>query len=237
MNKSPGININIFKFAKEGILTNNPILIQVLGTCPALATSTTVVNGVGMGFSAMAVLIFSNLLISLLRKFIPKDIRIASYIVVISGFVSMLEMFLKAYIPSLDKSLGVFIPLIVVNCIILARAEAFASKNGVVRSVLDGFFMGLGFTAALFLLSSMREIIGSGTFMGNPVFPAEFAAKMIIMPPGAFIFLGILIALFKAIALVINKNSGKKVKKNKKNKTAEKDMPESEPEKAEGVEN
>lgn len=200
----------IMKFAKEGFLTNNPILIQVLGTCPTLATSTTVSNGVGMGLSATVVLVFSNLLISLLRKIIPKQIRIASYIVVISGFVTMLEMFLKAYIPSLDKSLGLFIPLIVVNCIILARAEAFASKNDAVSSVLDGVFMGLGFTLALFLLSTIREITGSGTFLGNPVFPAEFAAKMIVSPPGAFISLGILIAVFKTITAIIEKQTNLK---------------------------
>jgi len=215
MNKASDTNsnrISLAKFIKEGILTNNPILIQVLGTCPTLATSTTVKNGVGMGLSATAVLIFSNLLISLLRKIIPKQVRIASYIVVISGFVTMLEMLLKAYIPALDKSLGLFIPLIVVNCIILARAEAFASKNGPVSSLLDGLFMGLGFTAALFLLSSMREILGSGTFMGNPVFPPEYAAKVIVSPPGAFIFLGVLIAVFKAITAVVNRISEKKEK-------------------------
>jgi len=213
MNKANEINkINILQFLKEGILTNNPILIQVLGTCPTLATTTTVTNGIGMGLSASAVLIFSNLLISLLRKLIPKQIRIVSYIVVISGFVTMVEMILKAYFPALDKSLGLFIPLIVVNCIILARAEAYASKNGPVRSVLDGIFMGLGFTVALFILGSIREIFGAGTFMGNQVFPPEYAAKMIVSPPGAFIFLGILIAVFKAIALGINKISDKKEK-------------------------
>jgi len=223
MNKASDTNTNrisLGKFIKEGILTNNPILIQVLGTCPTLATSTTVINGIGMGLSATAVLIFSNLLISLLRKIIPKQIRIASYIVVISGFVTMLEMLLKAYIPALDKSLGLFIPLIVVNCIILARAEAFASKNGPVSSVLDGLFMGLGFTLALFLLSAIREVLGSGTFMGNEVFPAEYAAKIIVSPPGAFIFLGILIAVFKAATAAVNRISDKREKRkaNKANK-------------------
>ena len=213
MNKQKNANkINLANFIKEGILTNNPILIQVLGTCPTLATSTTVTNGIGMGLSAAAVLIFSNLLISLLRKFIPKQIRIVSYIVVISGFVTMAEMILKAYIPALDKSLGLFIPLIVVNCIILARAEAYASKNGPVSSVLDGIFMGLGFTVALFILGTIREVFGSGTFMGTEVFPPEYAAKMIVSPPGAFICLGILIAVFKAITAVINRISDKKEK-------------------------
>jgi len=199
----------IAKFAKDGILTNNPILIQVLGTCPTLATTTTVINGIGMGLSAAAVLIFSNLLISLLRKFIPKQIRIASYVVVISGFVTIVEMLLKAYIPALDKSLGLFIPLIVVNCIILARAEAFASQNDPVSSALDGLFMGLGFAVALFLLASIREILGAGTFMGLELFPVEYAAKMLVSPPGAFISLGILIAIFKTITAIIDKKPKK----------------------------
>ena len=206
-NKPAGVNIS--KLAKDGILTNNPILIQVLGTCPTLATTTTVINSIGMGISAAAVLIFSNLLISLLRKFIPKQIRIASYIVVIAGFVTIVEMILKAWFHSLDKSLGVFIPLIVVNCIILARAESFASKNDPVSSVLDGIFMGIGFTAALFLLGTIREIIGAGTFMGKEVFPSEFAVKMLVSPPGAFISLGILIAAFKTVIAVIEKKAKK----------------------------
>ena len=202
MNKAANANnINILKGAKEGLLTNNPILIQVLGTCPTLATTTTVINGIGMGLSAAAVLIFSNLLISLLRKFIPRQIRIASYIVVIAGFVSIIEMLLKAYIPALDKSLGLFIPLIVVNCLILARAEAFASKNDAISSLFDGLFMGLGFTLALFLLSAIREILGAGTFWGIRIFPQEYAIKMIGMPAGAFVSLGILIAAFKSILL------------------------------------
>ena len=211
MNNKPS-GINIAKFAKEGILTNNPILIQVLGTCPTLATSTTVINGIGMGISAAAVLIFSNLLISLLRKFIPKQIRIASYVVVIAGFVTIVEMLLKAYIPALDKSLGVFIPLIVVNCIILARAEAYASQNDPLSSVLDGVFMGLGFTVALFLLGTIREILGSGTFMGMELFPVEFAVKMLVSPPGAFISLGVLIAAFKTITSIIERKTKKEIK-------------------------
>lgn len=198
---------NIAKFARDGILKNNPILIQVLGTCPTLATTTTVINGIGMGLSVTAVLIFSNLLISLMRKFIPRQIRIVSYVVVISGFVTIVEMLLKAYIPALDKSLGLFIPLIVVNCIILARAESFASKSDPASSVLDGLFMGLGYAFALFLLASMREILGAGTFMGLELFPAEFAVKMIVSPPGAFISLGILIAIFKTVTAVIDRKA------------------------------
>jgi len=192
--------IDILKLFKEGVITHNPILMQVLGTCPTLATTTSVVNGVGMGVSTGAVLIFSNLLISLLRKFIPKQIRIASYVVIISGFVTALEMLLKAYIPALNKSLGLFIPLIVVNCIIFARAESFASKNDPISSLLDGFFVGLGFTVGLFLLAAIREIIGAGTFAGIQVMPDAYSpAAIFILPAGAFICFGCLIAAFKQI--------------------------------------
>jgi len=201
--------VSISKIAKSGFLTKNPILIQLLGTCPTLATTTSVINGLGMGIATALVLTFSNFIISLLRKFISKQIRIVSYITVISGFVTMLEILFKAYIPALDKSLGIFIPLIVVNCIILARAETFASKNNPVSSVLDGLFMGLGFAVALFLLSTIREIIGAGTFMGLKVFPVEYAVKMLVSPPGAFICLGILIAAYKAVTSVINKKPKK----------------------------
>lgn len=201
---------NISNLAKEGLLTRNPILVQVLGVCPALATTTSAINGIGMGLSTATVLIFSNLLISLLRKFIPKQVRIASYIVVIAGFVTLIEMILKAYISALDKALGLFIPLIVVNCLILARAESYASKNNPVNAVLDGVFMGLGFAAALFLLATIREIIGAGTFMGIEVFPAEFAVKMIVLPAGAFISLGILIAAFKTVITTIDKKKKRK---------------------------
>lgn len=205
---------DIAKLAKEGILTNNPIFIQVLGLCATLAVTTSVQNGLGMGVSVTAVLVFSNLLISLFRKIIPRQIRIASYVVVIAGFSTAAEMLLKAYIPSLSKSLGLFVPLIVVNCIVLARAEAFASKNGPVSSLLDGFFMGTGFTLALFLLSMIREITGSGTFFGIHIFPPEFAAGMFVSPPGAFISLGILIASFKKATAF----AAKKMKKAKEEK-------------------
>lgn len=189
----------------DGLFAQNPILIQVLGTCPTLATSTSVINGIGMGLSATAVLIFSNLFISLLRKIIPKQVRIAAYIVIISGFVTALEMLLKAYIPSLDKSLGLFIPLIVVNCIILARAEAFASKNDAVSSMFDGLFMGLGFTLALFLLSTVREIISAGTFAGIQVMPQAYTPALIFgMPAGAFITLGMVIAAFKKVVSAVS---------------------------------
>jgi electron transport complex protein RnfE len=204
---------NIKKFAQEGILTSNPLFMQVLGMCPALATTTSAVNGLGMGLSTGLVLTFSNLLISLLRKLIPKQVRLASYIVIISVFVTALEMLLKAYIPALDRSLGVFIPLIVVNCIIFARAESYASKNGPLSSMLDGAFMGLGFAFALFLLGSIREIIGTGSFAGIQIFNSDYAIMMIASPSGAFFSLGILIAAFKSIMLMIDKKNKQKEEK------------------------
>lgn len=185
---------------RDGIITNNPVFVQLLGLCPSLATTTSASNALGMGLSVIFVLVFSNLFISLLRKFIPNQIRIASYIVIISGFVSILELLIKAYLPSLSNSLGLFIPLIVVNCIILARAESFASKNKVLPSILDGITMGLGFTMALVILGAIREIIGAGTIFGVSVFGEWFEpAVLFIMPPGAFITLGFVIALVQKI--------------------------------------
>ncbi|MBR4879962.1 MAG: electron transport complex subunit E [Clostridia bacterium] len=188
------------KQLKEGILTNNPVLVQLIGMCPTLATSTSLENGLGMGLAATAVLICSNVMVSLLRKIIPQKIRIASYVVIISGFVTAIEMLMKAYLPDLADSLGLFIPLIVVNCIILARAEAFASKNGPVASAVDGLAMGLGFTFALAILASVREILGNGTIYGIPVFGSSFQpASIMIMPSGAFLALGFIIAAFQKI--------------------------------------
>jgi electron transport complex protein RnfE len=184
----------------EGIITNNPVLVQLIGMCPTLATSTSLENGLGMGLAATAVLICSNVMVSILRKIIPQKIRIASYVVIISGFVTAIEMLMKAYLPDLADSLGLFIPLIVVNCIILARAEAFASKNGPVESAVDGLSMGLGFTFALALLASVREILGNGTIYGIPVFGESFQpASIMIMPAGAFLVLGFIIAAFQKI--------------------------------------
>lgn len=183
----------------EGLFDQNPILVQLLGTCPTLATTTSMQNGIGMGLSAAAVLVLSNLLISLLRKFIPKQVRIAAYIVIISGFVTAVELLIKAFLPSLDASLGLFIPLIVVNCIILARAEAYASKNGPVDSMLDGVFMGLGFTFALGVLGGVRELIGAGTVWGINVTGDFSGISFFIQPAGAFITLGVVIATVTAI--------------------------------------
>lgn len=201
-------NPTILSRFMEGVFDKNPILVQLLGTCPTLATTTSVENGIGMGLSATAVLIMSNFLISLLRKFIPQQVRIASYIVIISGFVSALELLIKAYVPALDASLGLFIPLIVVNCIILARAEAFASKNGPIASILDGLFMGIGFTFALIIIAAVRELLGSGTLLGFPILGKSYQPMMmLVMPAGAFFTLGAVIA---AVSYIKKNFSNKK---------------------------
>lgn len=188
---------------RAGILDQNPVLVQLLGMCPTLATTTSVKNALGMGLAATAVLICSNLFISLLRRFIPKQVRIAAFIVIISGFVTMVELLMKAYLFSLYESLGIFIPLIVVNCIILARAEAFASKNKALPSVIDGLSMGLGFTFALFLVATVREIIGNGSFLGISLFGKGYTpALLFVMPAGAFLTLGFVIAAVQKISSV-----------------------------------
>ncbi len=188
------------KVLTNGLITENPTFIQLLGMCPTLAVTTSLVNAVGMGLSATFVLIFSNLVISLIRKFIPDKIRIASYIVVIAAFVSIIEMLLKAYLPSISDALGLFIPLITVNCIILARAESFASKNKPVPSMFDGLGMGLGFTLGLAILGSVREILGAGTLLGFSLFGAGFQPALIfILPPGAFLALGVILAIYNMI--------------------------------------
>ena len=192
----------------NGILFENPTFVQLLGMCPTLAVTTTLQNGFGMGLSATAVLIMSNILVSALRKIIPDKVRIAAYVVIIATFVTIVQMVLQAFVPSLYASLGIFIPLIVVNCIILARAEAFASKNSVVKSALDGLGMGLGFTAALCIISAVREILGQGTIWGINVTVAPLEPASIIgMPPGGFIVLGIIIATINAI---VKKRGGNK---------------------------
>lgn len=187
--------MNFKKIFKDGIIDNNPIFIQVIGMCPTLATTTSVSNAIGMGLAATSVLICSNVLISLLRKFIPKQVRIAAFVLIISGFVTAVELLMKAYFYDLYGSLGLFIPLIVVNCMILARAEAFASKNPVIPSAVDGLSMGLGFTVALIIIASVREILGNGTFLNINLFGPNFAPAIIfILPAGAFLTLGFLIA-------------------------------------------
>jgi len=184
----------------DGLFRKNPVLVQMLGMCSTLAVTTSVVNALGMGLSVTAVLICSNIFISLLRKFIPDQIRIASYIVIISGFVTAVQLLLQAYLPDLNRTLGLFIPLIVVNCIILARAEAFASKNTVLPSAVDGIAMGLGYTLALCMVAAIRELIGAGTLCGVQILPAGYEPAIIfILPSGAFLTLGFLIALMNKI--------------------------------------
>ena len=198
--------MNIKKQFKEGLLTKNPVFVQLLGMCSTLAITTSLFNGLGMGLSVTLILICSNVLISALRKAIPSQIRIAAYIVIIASFVTIVDLLIQAFLPDLSESLGVFIPLIVVNCIILGRAEAFASKNGVLASAADGLFQGIGYTVALVLMCVVRELLGSGTFGGGllgengagvQIFPAEYAAMQMIMPVGGFLTLGFLVAGFQ----------------------------------------
>lgn len=188
------------KVVLNGLITENPTFVQLLGMCPTLAVTTSLQNGLGMGLSATAVLIASNFLISLLRKVIPEKVRIAAFVVIIAAFVTLIEMALKAFVPDLADQLGIFIPLIVVNCIILARAEAFASKNSIGKSALDGLGMGLGFTCALCIISAVREFFGAGTIWNVPIYGTVLTPPAIIaMPPGGFIVLGLLIALINYI--------------------------------------
>ncbi len=201
------MNKKYLGYFTNGLIKENPVLRLVLGTCPTLAVTTAAINGIGMGISATVVLVCSNLVISLLRNVIPDKVRIPAFITVIAGFVSVVQMLVKAFLPSIDKALGIFLPLIVVNCIILARAEMFASKNSVVPSVLDGFGMGIGFTAVLTLMGAIRELFGAGTLFSLPI-TAEFIDPMVIflLPPGGFFVFGILVAVSNAIA----KKNGKK---------------------------
>lgn len=196
------------KVLTNGIIKENPVLRLVLGTCPTLAVTTAAINGIGMGVAAILVLVCSNFAISLLRNFIPDKIRIPAYITIIAGFVSVVQMLVKAFAPSIDKSLGIFLPLIVVNCIILARAEMFASKNPILPSVLDGLGMGIGFTATLTLMGAIRELLGAGTIFSLPV-TSQIIDPMIIflLPPGGFFVFGILVAISNALA----KKQGKPV--------------------------
>ncbi|MBR3553535.1 MAG: electron transport complex subunit E [Clostridia bacterium] len=192
---------SLFKEFSKGIVIENPVLRLVLGTCPTLATTTSVESAVGMGLAASIVLICSNVVISALRKVIPSKVRIPAYIVVIASFVTIVQMLVKAFTPDLDKQLGVYLPLIVVNCIILGRAEAFAGKNPVLASAVDGLGMGVGFTAALFLMSTVREVLGAGSFYGAEI-PGLSAHPMLvfILPPGGFFVFGILMATVNRIA-------------------------------------
>ncbi len=191
---------NPVKLIKNGIIDENPTFMQVIGMCPTLAVTSSAINGIGMGLAATAVLICSNIFVSLLRKIIPDTVRIPCFIVVIATFVTIIEFVLKAYVPSLYASLGLFIPLIVVNCLILARAEAFASKNGPVASAFDGIGMGLGFTIALGCMGLIREFIGSGTAFGMTILPEAFPRTLLfVMAPGAFFTLACMMAVLNTI--------------------------------------
>ena len=195
--------MNLGKQFKEGLITNNPVLVQVLGMCSVLAITTSFFNGIGMGAAVTVILTLSNVIISLIRKIVPDKIRIAMFIVVIAGFVTAVDLCIQAFLPPLAESLGVFIPLIVVNCIILGRAEGFSYKNGVVASFFDGIFQGIGYTVVLLLMCIIREFLGNGAFGGGllgvdgkgiQIFPAEFGIKMLTLPVGGFLVLGCLIA-------------------------------------------
>ena len=194
--------MNFKKQFREGLLTKNPVTVQLLGMCSTLAITTSLFNGIGMGLSVTLILICSNVLISALRKVIPSQIRIAAYIVIIAGFVTVVDLALQAFLPDLSENLGVFIPLIVVNCIILGRAEAFASKNGVLASAVDGLCQGIGYTAALVVVCVIRELLGAGTFGGGivnggegiRVIPEGYPAMQLVMPVGGFLVLGFVIA-------------------------------------------
>ncbi len=212
--------MNFSKQLKEGLISQNPVLVQLLGMCSTLAITTSFFNGLGMGVSVLVILTLSNIFISLLRKIIPNEVRIACYIVVIAGFVTCVDLILKAFVPALSNSLGVFIPLIVVNCIILGRAEAFASKNSVAASAVDGICQGIGYTLVLVIMCVFRELLGSGTFgagllgggelgaaPGLRIIPEQFGIKILTMPVGGFLTLGALIA---AMQWALSKSEKKK---------------------------
>lgn len=204
--------MNIKQQFKEGLITNNPVLVQLIGMCATMAITTSLFNGIGMGLSVLIILTCCNVVISLIRKVIPNDIRLAIFVLVIASFVTIVDLVLQAYVPALSASLGVFIPLIVVNCIILGRAEAFASKNSVAASAVDGICQGIGYTVVLLILSAFRELLGAGTLLGIQVMPSSYVpAGMLTLPVGGFLCLGTLIAIMQwALARSEKKNAEKK---------------------------
>ena len=210
--------MNFKKQFSEGLLTKNPVTVQLLGMCSVLAITTSLFNGIGMGLSVTIILTCSNIMISALRKVIPPQIRIAAYIVIIATFVTIVDLALQAFLPPLSESLGVFIPLIVVNCIILGRAEAFASKNGVLASAIDGLCQGIGYTVALVIVCVIRELLGSGTFGGGllnggegiRIIPNPFPAMQMVMPVGGFLVLGVVIAGSQWLMSYLEKKNKKK---------------------------
>ncbi len=211
--------MNLKKQFIEGLLTQNPVLVQVLGMCSTMAITTSFFNGLGMGVAVLVILTLSNVIISAIRKIIPDKIRIAMFIVVIAGFVTMVDLLIQAFVPALSSSLGVFIPLIVVNCIILGRAESFSYKNGIAASFFDGIFQGIGYTVVLMAMCIIREFLGAGTFgagllgpdaKGIQILPSQFPAGMMTMPVGGFLVLGVLIA---AMQWALNKSKNKEESK------------------------
>ena len=210
--------MNLKAQLKEGLLTKNPVLVQMLGMCSTLAISTSLFNGLGMGIAVTAILICSNVMISALRKVIPPQVRIAAYITIIASFVTIVDLLLKAFIRPLSESLGVFIPLIVVNCIVLGRAEGYASKHGVLASAVDGLCQGIGYTLALVIVSVIRELLGSGTFGGGllnggegiRIIPEGYAPMYIVMPVGGFLVLGCVLAASQYLTKRMNRKNMKK---------------------------
>jgi len=198
----------------NGLIKNNPTFVQVLGICPTLATTTSAKNALGMGVATLFALILSNIVISLIRKIVPENVRIPIYIVVIASFATVIDLLMHGFLPELWESLGIFIPLIVVNCIIMGRAEAFASKNGVIDSIFDALGNGLGFTGSLFLIGTVRELIGNGSILGINIFGNSFKVPLLVLAPGAFLTLGLLLAMFNSIGNS-KKNKQKKVGANK----------------------
>jgi len=192
MNKNLKVLIN-------GVIKENPIFVLLLGMCPTLATTSSAINGMSMGLATMFVLICSNAVISMLKNVIPDMVRIPAFIVIIATFVTVIEMLMNAYVPALAESLGIFLPLIVVNCLVLGRAESFAAKNSVISSIFDGIGMGLGFTLSLTLLGSVRELLGTGTIFSLNIFPEEYGSLLFVLAPGAFIVLGYLISIFNSL--------------------------------------
>lgn len=210
--------MNFKKQLREGLLTKNPITVQLLGMCSTLAITTSLFNGLGMGLAVTIILTCSNMLISALRKLIPSQIRIAAYITIIAGFVTVVDLALQAFLPALSENLGVFIPLITVNCIVLGRAEAYASKNGVLASAVDGITQGIGYTLALVIMCVVRELLGSGTFGGGilnggegiQIIPSQFPAMLMVMPVGGFLVLGFVIAGAQKLGKYLDMKSKKK---------------------------
>ena len=209
--------MNFKKQLKDGLIDQNPVLVQLLGMCSTMAITTSISNGVGMGISVLIILTLSNIFISLLRKIIPNEVRIACYVVVIAGFVTIVDLCLQAFFPAIAKSLGVFIPLIVVNCIILGRAEAFANKNSVGAAAVDGICQGIGYTIVLIIMCAFRELFGAGTLLGIQIMPASYTpAIMLVLPVGGFLCLGTLIAVMQwALAKSEKKAAEKKEEEGK----------------------